>query len=187
MTALLLALLPVLGGFTQPLKDWFATKQEIAKKEIDYKLAVLTAQTQQAVAEAESDTQQNRDRLQATSQGFKQSVYVWFALILTFSIVCPSYAETMWHNLSLVPVWFQNLFIGMTLVIWGINPVKNGASWLQSTWTESAQARREYKLERAKINRETFYKSLREKLFVGKGIDQKTVDALEEALDQGEK
>ena len=178
MGAFLLALAPLLAGFTQPLKDWFGYKVEVAKADQELKLATLKVQAEQVIAQTQADTSQLASRLGATSQEFKQGTFYPLWAIVIFSVVFPSKAEVMWHNFALMPDWFQWLFLSLYSAIWGLPFVKGG----YSIATDILQSRRDYKIDKIKaVNDAAFYKVLREKIFT-KGLSNEQVDAITEAL-----
>lgn len=151
MWAFLMAALPLLGGFTQPIKDFFALKREEQRAQSDYKIAVLKSNTDLAVQNRISDSSDLATRIQMTSQNFKQNIYIWFLAVITFSCIAPTYAQQMWINFSAIPTWFTDLFKIMTLVTWGV-PV--AAPHVQNMFTAVQAAvadRREYKLKKLNI------------------------------------
>lgn len=143
----LIALLPILAGLTQPLKDWFAYKQESAKAEQDYKLAVLQTQAEQAKQQAISDSSDLGNRLSATTAGFKETTFWFLCVPIIFSVLFPSKAEVMWHNFSLVPEFFQWLFLSVYSSIWGIPIVKGGYGAI----TELLASNKQFKLDKETI------------------------------------
>lgn len=182
MWALLIPLLTQIFGADGIITQYAKAKADIRQKEQDYRLAVLEGNIKQVTQQIESDSHDVKNRLDATSQGFKQSQWYFFGALIVLSVLFPSRAEIMWHNLSIVPDWVQNTFVAMTLVTWGINPVKNGINWFKdtaSTALENRAARQVAKIKAA--NDVAFYKVLREKIFK-QGLSQDQVDALTEAL-----
>ena len=178
----LVALLPLLAGLTQPLKDWFSYKQQSTKAEQDFRLAVLQSQAEQAKQQAISDSNDLGNRLNATTQAFKQGTFYPLWGVIVFSVCFPKHAEVMWHNFSLIPEWFQWLFLSVYSAIWGLPIVKGGYGAI----TDLLQARRNYKLEVSKVkyNREAVFSVIKQ-LFP-KGMDQAQVNLIDRALDAGE-
>ncbi len=176
-------LLPLLAGFTQPLKDYFSYKQQMTKAEQDYKLAVLQGQTEQAKQQMVSDTADLGNRLNSTSQSFKQTTFWLLYVPIIFTIMFPSQAKEMWGNFSLVPEYFQWLFLSVYSAIWGIPIVKGGYGAI----TDLLQQRRDYKLEvkKAQYNRKAVFDVL--KTLFPKGMDQEQVNLIDKALDEGER
>ena len=186
MWAALLPLISGIFGSDGVITQYFKTKADIRQKEQDFKLALLESDIRKATQERQSDSEDVKNRLNATSEGFKQSTWYFFAALIVFSVLFPSKATVMWQNLNIVPDWVQNTFVAMTLVTWGINPVKNGISWFKETAGEALQSRREYKIEREKIKRDVVFASIKEKWFP-RGMNKQQVEDLDKALDAGEK
>lgn len=175
MFAFLTALLPLLGGFTQPLKDWFTYKQETAKADQQYKLAILQSQTEQAKQQTISDSNDLANRLNSTTQQFKQTTFWMLCVPVLFTMLFPAKASTMWSNFNLMPQWFQWLFLAVYSSIWGI-PV---SKWAAGGLGSFLSGRREYKLNKAAI----YAQLKREGVFKG---TQEEVAKIERALDAGE-
>ncbi len=182
----LAALLPLLAGFTQPLKDWFTYKQEAAKADRDYKLAALQAQSAQAIQDSIADTTQRSNYLAATSQGFRQGTFYWMSAIILYSIVFPSKAESLWHNFGLIPQWVQYVYVAMLSVTWGLPVAKENIGLMFSSIGRGLEARRDYKLAKAKINHKIVIDTLK-KAWFPHGMTQAQVDLADRALDDGEK
>lgn len=178
----LTALLPLLAGFTQPLKDWFSYKRDSAKAEQDYKLAVLQAQAQAAQQQAISDSDQLKSRLDATTQEFKQTTFWLLCVPVLFTMLFPTKAKIMWENFTLIPEWFQWLFMSVYSAIWGLPIVKGGYGAI----TDLLSARRDYKLEVQKTvyNRKAVFDTIKQ--MFPNGMNQTQVDLVDRALDAGE-
>jgi type II secretory pathway pseudopilin PulG len=186
MGAIIAAIMGLMSGIAAPIKQWLDNKAQVAKAEQDYKLALLQAQTQQVTAAIQADSSDTANMLSATTAQFKQGTWYFFSAIIIFSIVCPTRAHDMWANLTIVPDWFRNLYVAMTLVVWGINPVKNGAMWIKDSVTDVLSDRRDFKLAKATINQKALADALRIKLFPnGMTNDQWTAaeSAVQTALD----
>ncbi len=187
MGAFLLALAPLLAGITGPIKDWFSYKQQVSKDNNELELARIAANKEAIIQESKSDTEQRSNYLNATSQEFRQGTFYWMSAIILYSIVFSNQAEALWYNFSLIPQWVQYIYIGMLSVTWGLPIAKENIGLMFSSIGRGLEARRDYKIERAKINREAVYAALRAApQFKEKGINQATVDLLEVALDAGE-
>lgn len=172
------ALIPLLAGITQPLKDYFAYKAQAATLGQQISLETIKAQSAQVVAEAQASSDDLGARLSATSRDFKQSTFWLLCVPVAFSILFPQKAEVMWHNFSLMPEWFQWLFLSVYSSIWGLPIVKNGYGAI----TELLQARRDFKIDKIKATNDAkFFEVIRQKVFKA-GMTQVQVDAMEEAL-----
>lgn len=181
------ALIPLLSGIfgeNGPIGQYFKTKAAQVQAEQDYKLALMKANTEQAIAISTADTAQRSNYLGATSQGFRQGTFYWMSAIILYSILFPSKADALWHNFGLIPQWVQYVYVAMLSVTWGLPIAKENIGLMFSSIGRAIETRREYKLEKARINRDAVFASIRKSLG---GIDQKTVDVIDDALDAGEK
>lgn len=183
------ALIPILAqifGENGPIGQYFKNKNAIIQAEQNYKLELLKAQTDKAKAEVEADTTQRANYLGATSSSFRQGTFYWLSALILYSVIFPSKAEQLWHNFGLIPDWVQYVYVAMLSVTWGLPIAKENIGLMFSSIGRAVEARRDYKLEKAKINRAAVYDVLRKDIFK-QGLTQNQVDAVEQALDAGEK
>ncbi len=92
----------------------------------------------------------------------------------------------MWANFNMIPDWIRTLFVLMTSVTWGLPTAKEHISAMVGSIARGVASRRDYKLEKARINRAAVYYSLKTQPEFKKGLSQHTVDILESALNAGE-
>ena len=182
MWAMLLPLLNGIFGSEGIIGKYIQNKKDIQKAEQDYKLAVLTAQTERVSATIAANAAELTTRLTSTSQSFKQTTFYMLIVPVILTMLFPKYAVTMWSNFELMPLWFQNLFISVYSAIWGLPLIKGGYGAV----TAALSDRREYKLEKARINRPAVFDTLRKEIFT-QGLTQEQVDDVNKALDEGEK
>lgn len=184
------ALIPFLSGIlgeNGPIGQYFKTKAAQVQLEQEYKLAVLKSNTEAAIQASISDTTQRSNYLGATSQSFRQGTFYWLSAIILYSILRPNSAEDLWHNFELIPQWVQYIYLGMLSVTWGLPIAKENIGLMFSSIGRGITARREFRLEKARINRDALFASIRaSSRFKGKGIDQETVDLINTAVDAGE-
>lgn len=181
MWQLLIPVLSSLLGEKGPLGQYFKIKADTIAAENNYKLEILKAQTEQAKAEV----QQVADRLNSTSQEFKQSTFWFICVPVLITMFAPQFATTMWGNFTLIPEWFQILFVSVYSSIWGLPIAKEYLGGMFKSLGNALDARREYKLEKARINRKAVFDTLK-KIFP-KGMSQSQVNVIDSALDAGEK
>ncbi len=117
MLPLLMALLPLLGGITQPIKDWFTYKQQAANLAMQVTLANITAQSNLVTAQ-----------LNCTSSQFKQQTFWFLCVPIVYTMFCPERAAVMWGNFNTIPQMFQYLFMTVYGSIWGIPLAQDGHS-----------------------------------------------------------
>lgn len=98
----------------------------------------------------------------------------------------PNYATTMWHNFEAIPDWFRMLFAAVYGVIWGLPVAKDYIGAMFSAAGTALNDRREYKLEKARINRQAVFNTLKQSGILPKVISQQQVDLVDKALDAGE-
>lgn len=178
------ALIPLLSGIfgeNGPIGQYFKTKAAQVQAEQDYKLAVLKANTEAAIQESVADTTQRANYLGATSQGFRQGTFYWMSAIILYSIVFPSKADSLWHNFGLIPQWVQYVYVAMLSVTWGLPVAKENIGLMFSSIGKGLEARREYKLEKARINHKTVIDAIR-KAWFPKGMNQAQVDLIDNTL-----
>ena len=184
MTSFLLALVPLLGGLTQPLKDFFASKAKQAELTQQLELAKIEAEKTAIISGNEAEVQKVQSYLSATSRAFRQGTFYFLVLPVIVSILLPSYAEVMWANFEKIPEWFRILFVSVYSVIWGLPVAREHIGGMFKSLGNVMQARREYKVEIAKYNRKAVFDTIRQ-LFP-KGMNQAQVNLINEALDKGE-
>ncbi len=183
-------LIPLLSGIfgeNGPIGTYLKTKAAQIQAQEEFRLAELKANSERAIAESVADTTQRSNYLGATSQGFRQGTFYWMSAIILYSIVRPGSAEALWHNFSLIPQWVQYVYVAMLSVTWGLPIAKENIGLMFSSIGRGMAARREFKLEKARINRDALFASLRASpQFKGRGLDQATVDMINSAVDAGE-
>lgn len=169
MLALLAALIPLLGGFTQPIKDFFLAKQQTAQKREEYKISSLNAQIELLRTNTQAVKDELIARLNCTSQEFKQNTFWFLCVPIIITMLFPSFAKTMWTNFAIIPEAFQYLFISVYSSIWGIPLAKDGFNVVDSILA----TRRQYKLDKETIkatsvlsvNEDKLAQALRDRLF----------------------
>ncbi len=186
MWAIIIPLISSLIGEKGPLGQYFKIKSDQVQADQEFKLALLKSQTEASIAQSVADTTQRSNYLNATSSGFRQGTFYWISAIILYSILFPNKAEALWYNFSLIPQWVQYIYLGMLSVTWGLPIAKENIGLMFSSIGKGMEARREFKLEKARINREAVFASLREKLFP-KGMNKAQADTIDRALDEGER
>ena len=173
-----------LGNLLGTLGEYFKKKQDIELANVEVQRQLALANVKAASDQSISADNRAVESLKVTGTNFK---YCVFWLISSPFIACllgqTWYAQMVFANLAALPQWYMLLYSGIIGVIWGI-PVPG--SVMGNIWEgikNSAQTRRDYKLEKAKINRDAVFASLRKDL---KTLNQKTVNIVDHALDEGE-
>lgn len=178
MWSLIIPIISQLLGEKGPLGQYFKIRSDTIAAEQTYRLETLKAQTEQAKA----DVQQVKDRLDATSQDFKQLTF-WFLCVPVIVTILPftkGFAVEMWNNFTLIPEWFQILFVSVYSSIWGLPIAKEYLGGMFRSLGNAVEARRDYKLQ--KYNDKIFFDIIREGVFKN-GMTQDQVDVFQKALD----
>jgi hypothetical protein len=179
------AIVPILSLIGQSVKDYFVHRQEMTRENRELELASIKATKDAIVSGNEADTAQRQAYLNATSRRFRQGIFYWFSAIIAYSILFPSKAESLWANFELIPEWVRYAYIGMISVAWGLPVAKENIGLMFSAVGRGIAARREYKLEKAKINRQSLFDVIKARWFP-RGMNKQQVKDLDDAIDAGE-
>lgn len=174
----LAALIPLLTGSLSGLKDWFRFKQETTKAQQEYQLATLQAQAEAARQQSISESADLSNRLNATTQAFKQTTFwlVWVPIALT--VLFPKKAVEMWNNLALIPEFWYWLLGSMYTAIWALPKGYEAVD-------RYIDKKRDYKLEYKKLDRKVVFDTIKQIFPKGMSADQ--VKVVDRALDAGER
>ncbi len=167
----------LIGKFFQQKNEILSASNEAARQieiaKIDMAKEIATAQLNL-----------NATIVQATSPYFKYfTFFMWFGPFMV-STVSPEMGRAIFHNWDVMPEPYYTSCVAIMFTIWGISvsaPVVNGIfSGLGDFFT----AKREHKLEMAKVDRKAFYDALRLK----KGfVLEDDVRIAEQAFDAADK
>ena len=181
MFALLIPLLASLPGligkfFTQ--KNDLLTAQNEAARQVE--LAKIGMAKEIAVAQLNL----NATIVQATSSYFKYfTFFMWFGPFMV-GLVAPHFSSDIFTNLAGMPQWYVESCIMIMFTVWGISvsaPVVNG---IFSGLGDFFAAKRDHKLQMAKVDRAAFYESLRVKNGYVTGDDVKIGEAIFDKMDK---
>lgn len=161
-----------LGALTQPIKDYLAYKSAEVAANRELRLAQIAADKEAVISENQAASSDLSSRLSATTKDFKQNTFWLLCVPIGFSILFPSKAEVMWHNFSLIPEFFQWLFLSVYSSIWGIPIVKGGYGAV----TELLQNRRNFAVQKIQVLNEALLASELRKLVYKKGMTQEQWD-----------
>ncbi len=181
MFALLIPLLAQLGG---AIGNYFKQKNEILTAKNEAERQIELAKIDMAKDIATSQLNLNATIVGATSPAFKYfTFFMWFGPFM-IGTVFPSLGAEIFNNWGVMPEWYITSCIAIMFTVWGISvsaPVVNG---IFSGLGDFFSARREYKLEKAKVDRKAYYDALRQL----KGIvTDEDVKVGEKLLDQMDK
>lgn len=146
-------------------KNQIELQKQQNQLEIEKERAKLIAQG--IIAQSEL----GQEQIKATSPWFKQFVY--FILLSPIIVTCydPAWGKQIFDSLNIVPEWYIAIVSTLSLAIWGINSDK---------LHQIIQARRNYKLEKLKINRQAYFD---EKRKIQGPLSQQEVDKDNQLLD----
>lgn len=181
----LLPLFSAIFGENGPLGQYFATKAKQVQADEELALAKIKADTDAIVSGNQATTDQTRDKLNATTQHFKQSTFYMLVVPMAFSIFFPKHAQILWSNFELIPVWYRTLFGAVYCTIWGIPLATGYIGGIFSGIGNVIQNNQDHKIEMAKINRDAVFAQVRAKWFP-KGMSQSQTNDLDSALNAGE-
>lgn len=94
-----------------------------------------------------------QEQIKATKPWFKQLMYSVILSPIVITCFDPEKGQRIFASLNIVPEWYIFIVSTISLAIWGINSDK-----VQGI----LQARREYKLEKLRINRKAYFDAKRE-------------------------
>lgn len=190
--AILALILPFLAKLPGAAGDYFKQKQELQLEQLKTQRDVEQARQQLASELAKAQLELDKAKLNATGTKFKYfTFFMWFGPFMV-GTVAPARANDIFQNWASMPDWYVQSCIVIMFTVWGISVsapvVANIFSGLGQFMAERKDAKRDFEIQKAKINREAVFASLRNNpMFKGKGLNQDTVEMVDKALDEGEK
>lgn len=177
----------LLSGLPGILGDYFKKKQELEQIKLETERQIALAQQQMASDIAKAESEIAVSRLGATGSYFKYFTFaIWFGPFIS-GVFVPRFAEGIFNNLAKMPVWYVQSCVMIMFAIWGIQVAAPVVANIFTNLGAYLSDKRDYKLEKARINRDAVFASLRnDPSFKGRGIDQATVVMVDKALDAGE-
>lgn len=83
-------------------------------------------------SEDKVNTEWEMRSLEKSSSLLKYGSFFLFSLPLLVSVTSPHLGGELWYNLSLVPDWFKNIWVGMMGTIWGLATLKDHGITIKS-------------------------------------------------------
>ena len=190
--ALLLPLVTSLFGTNGTLTQIFTSKAQAAKAQSDNDLQVKLEQIKLSSAQAQANVQAQVNQLNATSQNFKLFSYILLTIPIIVVLIAPNRGKDLFNNLGLIPVWYAQLYVAVTAVIWGLPVAANAVSSIftavQSAWQERQQTKADTATAIVQANqehKEQIKKELFDTMRQAFGtINQAQVNALSPVLDK---
>ncbi len=184
MGAILALILPLLAKIPGQIGDYFQTKQEIEKIKLDTEKQLQLANLNMQGEIAKANLEFQKTALGATGNRFKYFTFaMWFGPYV-MQIVYPPLGKQIFENMLGMPEWYAQSCVAIMFTVWGISVSAPVVANIFQGLGNFFQARRDYKLEKAKIDRKAFFDGMK-KLFP-KGMTQQQVDIMSSALDSGE-
>ncbi len=181
MFALLIPLLAQLPGL---IGAFFKQKNDIltAKNEADRQVELAKLDLAKEIAVAQLNL--NATIVQATSSWFKYfTFFMWFGPFIA-GTVYPKIGAEIFNNWEGMPEWYITSCITIMFTVWGISVSANAVNGIFSGLGDFFSARRDYKLNLAKVDRKAYYDNLRLKQGYVTGDQVKASEAAFDAADK---
>lgn len=119
--------IPILSSIVDGVSNYFTTKQEIKKVEVEAQKDILkaeaTAKIKKVLREAEQDHSLDMQSMKNMEKSWKDEVVLvifMIPLIMSFIPSMQQYVVLGFEALSKTPEWYQYIIIGMVIVIYGM-------------------------------------------------------------------
>lgn len=187
MWALIVPLLAQLGG---KLGDYFKQKADLQLEQLKTQREIEMAKQQMAMEVAKAQLELNKTIVNATGSYFKYfTFFMWFGPFM-IGTVSPSRAHDIFQNWAGMPDWYVQSCMLIMFTVWGISVsapvVSNIFSGLGQFMASRKDAKRDFEIQKAKVNRDAMFAALKAKWFP-KGMSEQQVKDLDGAIDEGEK
>lgn len=187
MWALLLPFLSTLGG---SIGAYFKQKNDLEMQRLETERQIEVAKQQMAADIAKGQIELNKTIVMSTGSYFKYfTFFMWFGPFM-IGTVSPQRAHDIFTNWAGMPDWYVQSCVLIMFTVWGISVsapvVSNIFAGVGQFMAGRKDAKRDFELEKARINRQAVFDDLRKNLFP-KGMNQQEVDIIDKALDEGEK
>lgn len=181
MPAILTALFSLLSGLGGSLGNYFKSRLEIEKLKVETDRQIQLAQLTAAQAAAKEGAEVAKTVLSATSSNFKYFTFImWFGPFI-IGVIKPSLSQEIFHNLAGMPEWYVQSCMTIMFTVWGIQVSAPVVGSIFNGLGSFFQARRDYKLEKAKIDRKAYFEALRK---IKGTLSQSEVDEDNKLLDE---
>lgn len=156
------AIISLLSGIPGLFGEYFKKRSELEELKLETAKQLELARMGMAKEIARNETERANNSLGATSAKFKYLTYfIFFAPFVACLIGFPEYADQVFKNLNTLPEWYVTAAVATQLTIWGIPIASNVVSGIFSNLSSAMDARRQFKLEKATIDKKAFYEALR--------------------------
>lgn len=134
-----------------PIGQFIKTKAETAQAEQTARLEMQKANIELIKQQGSDAVESEKNKLKATGEGFK---FVTFVLInIPVIIVCfaPNRGKEIFENISLIPVWYAQLYVAIYCVIWGIPIAASAMSSIFGAVQTAWAMRQDKKIEKIQV------------------------------------
>ena len=135
------ALIPLLSGLfgeNGPLGQYFKTKALQVQASADLAMQVEKDKLALSAQIAQSAVISEQNKLLATSQTFKAISFLLLNIPIIITCLSTSYGASLWANMTLIPVWYAQMYVSVVFVIWGLPVVANATGTIfqaiQDAW-----------------------------------------------------
>jgi len=179
----LLLLLPLLAKIPGMIGDYYSKRLDLEVTKVNTAKEVELAKAQMATDIAKAELANAQQVVLMTSTTFRTVMTCLVFTPFAITMISSKWSAVIFANFSLMPAWYSQICLTIILAIYGITVgapvVKNIFDGL-GTYLDG---KRNYILEKAKINRKVFFDSLRK----DGALSQQEVDEANKALDEAEK
>lgn len=180
----LMLLLPILAKLPGMIGDYFKQQADLATTQLETSKQIELAKQQYAAEIARTQMELNKTIVQATGSKFKYfTFFMWFGPFMV-GVLSPKTAHDIFVNLTAMPEWYVQSCMLIMFTVWGISVSAPVVSNIFSGLSQYIAGRRDYKIEKAKVDRKAFFDALRK---LKGNLSQSDVDESNRALDEAEK
>ncbi len=177
-------LLPLLAGLPGLIGKYFEQKNALEQARIETERQIEVARQQMASDIAKGQIDLNKTIVAATGAYFKYFTFVmWFGPFMV-GVIFPHWSKDIFVNLATMPEWYVQSCMLIMFTVWGISVSAPVVSGIFSGLGDFFAAKRDFKLEKAKVDRKTFYDAIRHLKGVVTPADVKSWDPILDEVDK---
>lgn len=162
--------------------DYFEAKHRINQLKLETERDIELAKQKSASELAVSELSRAKAALIATGKTFKYFTFVmWFGPFM-LGMVYPAGSHQLFENLANMPEWYVQSCISIMFTVWGIAVSAPVISNIFSGLSQFFADKRQYKLDKASVDKKSFYEALRAVQGFVSGDDVRTFDKVLDKL-----
>lgn len=190
MGPLLAIILPLLAKLPGMVGDYFKQTADLQLEKLKTDAHIEQEKQRLAGEIAKAQLELSKTVVNATGTKFKYFTFImWFGPFM-IGTISPSRANEIFTNWAGMPSWYVQSCMIIMFAVWGISVsapvVSNIFSGLGQFIASRKDAKREFEIQKAKVNRDAMFTALKTKWFP-KGMNQQQVNDFDEVIDEGEK